>query len=164
MTDTPPDTPSTPLDTISGDRACASCGFNLFGQPITRESHYGLIIARCPECGSVAALQEYPALGKWTRRWTGALAGLWLVLLVAIFAGMTMTSFGLTVGSIEVLADDASIAEHGDAFLALLRANQSDAAKLEDLLLTSTSTAGDLDEQFERMKTSCRACHERYRN
>src|SRR5262249_5687552 len=59
------------------------CGHNLFGQPIVRERHYGLIIARCPECGTVSPLQEYPTLGPWATRIGMILTGLWLLLVVA---------------------------------------------------------------------------------
>jgi len=105
-------TPASPareevLSTIVGDRACAACGFNLHGQHVFREPHYGLIAARCPECGTLAALQEYPALGKWSRRWALVLAALWAVVLLAVFAGNTMTAFGMTIGSVETASDDA---------------------------------------------------------
>jgi hypothetical protein len=58
---------------IVGSRACHDCGYCLEGQPIVREEHYGMLIARCPECGTVAALQEYPSLSGWGRR-LGALS------------------------------------------------------------------------------------------
>lgn len=84
------------LGVISGDRACINCGFNLYGQPIVREPHYGLIIARCPECGTPAALQEYPLLGRWARRFAALITMLWLgvllVLLVITLAGTTATA------------------------------------------------------------------------
>ena len=49
---------------IQGDRVCIACGFNLCGQRIVREPRYNLLIARCPECGQAATLQEYPLLGR----------------------------------------------------------------------------------------------------
>ena len=51
--------PETRVDVLSGDRCCARCGFNLYGQTIIREPHYGLLMVRCPECGTAAAMQEY---------------------------------------------------------------------------------------------------------
>jgi len=63
------------------------CGFNLHGQPIVREAHYGLVMVRCPECAQVAALQEYPSLGKWAGRLAGAGALLWLVIVLAAIIG-----------------------------------------------------------------------------
>lgn len=86
------------VSTIVGDRLCIQCGFNLTGQPVTKEPRYGLFIARCPECGSVASLQEYPVLGKWANRWAALAAALWLAILIAAsfaFAGIvTGTSYG----------------------------------------------------------------------
>ncbi len=60
--------PETPVSVIEGDRLCAGCAYNLRGQTVVREHHYGLFIARCPECGTPAALQEYPLLGRWPGR------------------------------------------------------------------------------------------------
>ncbi|MFG0306583.1 MAG: hypothetical protein ACF8Q5_10280 [Phycisphaerales bacterium JB040] len=74
------------LGQIQTDRACVGCGFNLFGQTIVRDEHYGLPIARCPECGRVCALQEYPGLGAWARRWGALLGAAWLLVAVGLFA------------------------------------------------------------------------------
>lgn len=82
------------VSTMLADRACTGCGFNLIGQPIVRERHYGLLIARCPECGTVAALQEYPALGRWANRWAALLAGLWFLFITA----GTMAVAGMITG------------------------------------------------------------------
>lgn len=66
------------LAQLSGDRMCAKCAFNLNGQTVVREPHYGMLIVRCPECGAAAALQEYPLLGRWASRLGYIVAGLWL--------------------------------------------------------------------------------------
>ena len=58
----------TPVAVIEGDRLCTGCSYNLRGQTVVKEPHYGLAIARCPECGTPAALQEYPLLGRWPGR------------------------------------------------------------------------------------------------
>lgn len=85
--------------TLQGDRACTGCGFNLLGQPIVREGHYGLLIARCPECGAVAPLTEYPSISKWSRRIVGVVAALWLVALIAVTVGAGSALFGMTIVS-----------------------------------------------------------------
>lgn len=90
--------------TIGADRPCARCGFNLFGQAVVREPHYGLVAARCPECGQLAALQEYPALGRWAGRWAGLLAALWLLVLL----GAMFVQFGPTYGLTFVVIDIAT--------------------------------------------------------
>jgi len=84
----------TRIDVLSGDRCCASCGFNLFGQTIIREPHYGLIMVRCPECGHAAALQEYPTLARMTGRLRSTMAASWVA---AILAGFAITG-GLIYG------------------------------------------------------------------
>lgn len=110
----PPPTPSipstnsspSPVGTSTGhqirtDRPCACCGFNLFGQTIVREPHYGLIAARCPECGQLAALQEYPALGKWADRWAKALAALWIWFLLTMLAAHLGPMLGFSYSILE---------------------------------------------------------------
>jgi len=84
--ETPTTAPTQRVALLTGDRLCAACGFNLHGQSIVREPHYGMLIVRCPECSSVAALQEYPTLGRWAGRWAGVLAGLWLLVLLGAWA------------------------------------------------------------------------------
>lgn len=96
-------TPSTraaeTLGHIQADRPCVRCGFNLFGQPIARDPHYQLPIARCPECGQVAALQEYPGLGVWVRRWSAMISAVWLLLAVIYFV-FTLVMVTAPVGAI----------------------------------------------------------------
>ena len=77
-------------DQIRADRACAGCGFNLYGQSVTKEAHYGLAIARCPECGTVAALQQYPAMTHWVNRFRLILGAIYIFLLLSVFAGSTI--------------------------------------------------------------------------
>lgn len=89
------------VSTVVGDRLCVKCGFNLFGQTIVREPRYGLLIVRCPECATVAALQEYPLLGKWANRWASTLAGLWFFVLLMWLVGFSGAGFGLTMGGLE---------------------------------------------------------------
>lgn len=71
---------------ILGDRVCSACGFNLHGQHIVREAHYGMLIVRCPECSTVAAMEEYPSLGKWARRLSVASAVLVIAGALVLFA------------------------------------------------------------------------------
>jgi hypothetical protein len=92
------------VSTLAGDRPCTGCGYNLVGQPVVRESRYQMLIARCPECGQVASLQEYPLLGRWVGRWTMLLAAGWFlaVLLLAAATG------GLLYGLSTAVAQSAS--------------------------------------------------------
>ena len=84
---------------IRADRACVGCGFNLFGQSIVKEEHYGLGICRCPECGTVAALQSYPVMSHWVNRFRVLIAAIWIVLLLAFFAGNIGVISGLTAAA-----------------------------------------------------------------
>lgn len=91
---------------IRTDRPCARCGFNLFGQTIVREPHYGLVAARCPECGQLAALQEYPALGKWADRWAKLIAAAWVVALLGAAAAQFAPTFGMLIASVEIASEN----------------------------------------------------------
>jgi len=100
----PANAPAT-LGLIGADRPCATCGFNLHGQTITREPHYDLPIARCPECGTVAALQEYPALNRWAARLAALLAAAWLAALILLFTATTFFTTLQTIGFIQAASD-----------------------------------------------------------
>jgi hypothetical protein len=89
------------LGLVTGDRLCVECGYNLVNQPILREPHYDLVIVRCPECGAVASVQEYPLLGRWAARWGALLATLWLIFLVAAWPGTSGVLLGWSVGAAE---------------------------------------------------------------
>jgi hypothetical protein len=82
---------------LVGDRLCIRCGFNLTGQMVLREGHYQMLIVRCPECATVAALQEYPALGRWANRWAALLAGLWLLVVIALLLATAGATLGFTI-------------------------------------------------------------------
>lgn len=95
-------------DQIRADRACIGCGFNLYGQSVVREPHYNLAIARCPECGEVAALQSYPVMTHWVNRFRALIAGVWVVALIIIFFIQVSLSgtyaFGMSTGAAQILA------------------------------------------------------------
>jgi hypothetical protein len=71
---------------LVGDRLCLGCGYNLVGQPIVRETTYDMLVVRCPECATLASLQEYPLLGPWARRLGMAMACAWLVAILGLLA------------------------------------------------------------------------------
>jgi hypothetical protein len=89
---------------VTGDRLCTCCGYNLIGQQVVREEHYSMLIVRCPECATVASVQEYPLLGGWAVRWGVILAILWCIFLV----GMWPASSGIIGGMSMVITDEAS--------------------------------------------------------
>jgi hypothetical protein len=86
------------VSVVLGDRVCIRCGFNLHGQTIVRERHYAMLAVRCPECSTIAPLQEYPTLGPWAHRFGLVLAAAWLgcILVMAFFTWLTF--FGAAEG------------------------------------------------------------------
>ena len=86
------------VSVLAADRACTRCAFNLIGQSVVRESHYGLLIIRCPECGTVASLQEYPLLSRWANRWAALLAALWFLAITAGTLAIAGVIMGFTFG------------------------------------------------------------------
>jgi hypothetical protein len=96
------------VSVLVGDRLCTTCGYNLTGQHVLREPHYHMLIVRCPECATVASLQEYPLLGRWANRWAAILAAVCLVLLLGLWIGSGAMLFGFAVGTAEFAADDYS--------------------------------------------------------
>jgi hypothetical protein len=86
------------ISTLVGDRLCIKCGYNLTGQPVLREPHYEMLIVRCPECGTVASMQEYPLLGRWAGRWAAVAAALWFLLGFALLLASAGILLGITSG------------------------------------------------------------------
>ncbi|MBT8487003.1 MAG: hypothetical protein KJO43_15605 [Phycisphaerae bacterium] len=87
------------LSIIATDRLCRRCGYNLVGQGVSREPHYGLLVARCPECGQVADVLEYPTLGRWAARCTTLLIAFWFIALVGMLfpTGAATIAFPLAI-------------------------------------------------------------------
>jgi hypothetical protein len=93
------------VSVLVGDRLCTGCGYNLTGQPVLREPHYQMLIVRCPECATVASVQEYPLLGRWANRWAAVLAGFWMLIVVALWGGSAAAIFGMSVASAEIACE-----------------------------------------------------------
>ncbi len=91
---------------VNADRLCTTCGYNLIGQMVLRESHYKLLIVRCPECGTIASVQEYPLLGRWANRWGIMLAVLWFIFLLGMWPGSAGMIMGWSVGAGEEAASN----------------------------------------------------------
>jgi hypothetical protein len=89
------------VSTLVGDRLCIGCGYNLSGQAVLRESIYNMLIVRCPECGIVASVQEYPLLGRWANRWAFVFAAVWFITLLIFLMATAGILFGVSQTSIE---------------------------------------------------------------
>ena len=68
------------VSTISADRYCESCGYNLRGQHVRRDDRTQLYMVRCPECHTFThANQPGKRWEPWLQRLTIVLTILWLV-------------------------------------------------------------------------------------
>lgn len=127
---TPPTQPPSPqrVSVLIGDRFCATCGFNLVGQTVVREPHYHMLMVRCPECGTAAAMQEYPMLGRWANRWARVLAVLLVLVLTAFTIGASFACWGVSMppvyAMVQPLADRLG-EEHVKWQIAALEAAQA---------------------------------------
>jgi len=89
-----------PRETVSGDRVCMQCLHPLAGSAIVREPETGLLYCRCVECGTAAALLEYPTIAPWVRRMKSvAVAVFMTAAAIAILAGIGLGVLMPTVAS-----------------------------------------------------------------
>lgn len=93
-----------PVSLIEGDRLCVTCAYNLRGQPVYKEAHYGLYLARCPECATPAAIQEYPMLGRWPGR-IRVMVALAYAIFAMLLIGMNVLFLG---GMTAILAEEGA--------------------------------------------------------
>ncbi len=94
---------------VEGTRPCLRCGHDLHGQSIVVESEHGLLIARCSECGTVAAMSEYPVLGVWGRRLGAALMTVMLGLLIPLALLSALVVLGVSTVMFDQRIDDARL-------------------------------------------------------
>lgn len=93
------------LGIVECDRFCTHCGYNLAGQTIVREPHYRMLVIRCAECGTIASVQEYPTLGRWSRAWSLILAALWALFVLSLLASGAAALAGMSYAVGEVSAE-----------------------------------------------------------
>jgi hypothetical protein len=105
---------------VRGHRRCIHCGYGLTGQPVLRDEAYGLMLARCPECGRMACFEQESLLGRSGRFAAAGLAILWIATLAATW----LAGGSATAGFAEVTGWLAS-----DRYQSALRAEFSQAAE-----------------------------------
>jgi len=93
---------SQPHRLITGDRSCVQCGYNLIGQAITQEPHYSLFVVRCPECGKVIPVHEYPAFTRSWRRIGAVVTVIWMLFLLALLPASSGSLTGMCITIAEV--------------------------------------------------------------
>jgi hypothetical protein len=120
MIETPVEQPAMPLPPLQRhqqleiDTFCTTCGYNLHGQPVTRDPQLGLFVCRCPECG-----QHHPAgvgvtaASVWSARLATALLALWVAIVVNAFIWISIGLGALTVSHIEMFTWTKLIAPDG---------------------------------------------------
>jgi len=114
---------------ITADRLCTHCGYNLVGQPIVRESKYGLLVTRCSECGTYSAPTEYPSLAAGLARLTMLFAAAWLLIISAAVLLTGLALFGLSQFVAWSMLEPARQLAQGE-FQASILAAGGDASKL----------------------------------
>jgi hypothetical protein len=77
----------TPRETVAGDRVCMQCLHPLAGSSIVREPETGLLYCRCVECGTAAALLEYPTITPWIRRMKSVAAAFFVTVTILATLG-----------------------------------------------------------------------------
>jgi hypothetical protein len=96
------------------DTFCTGCGYNLHGQPVTRDMNLGIFVCRCPECG-----QHHPAgvgvtaASVWMSRAATALLALWVLIVLNAFFWICIALGAITVSHIEMVTTTKMIAPDG---------------------------------------------------
>ncbi|MEM8834561.1 MAG: hypothetical protein AAGD00_01960 [Planctomycetota bacterium] len=154
------------LRQITERRPCLSCGYDLRGQPVWQEEHYGWYITRCTECGFVSPMGSFDMTAKILRVTAGRAAGGWILSLLVLWAAMGGVSFAMSQWGMQSLAISGQQAMAGFAILwmivvsfiggALICALSPDARTprfmwmgLPALAVTMLWWAGTLSYQFE---------------
>jgi hypothetical protein len=79
---------------LDADRLCSRCAHQLAGQTVYRDQRLNLLFLRCPECGTAAAVTEFPIAGRWMRRFGAAVIALMLILGFALLVADVAASTG----------------------------------------------------------------------
>jgi hypothetical protein len=95
-----------PRETVSGDRVCMQCLHPLAGSAVVREPATGLLYCRCVECGTAAALLEYPTITPWIRRMKSVAAAFFVTM--ALLATLAAVGIGGLFPTIATEAADES--------------------------------------------------------
>ena len=99
---------------LETDTFCTTCGYNLHGQPVTRDPQLGLFVCRCPECGAHhPAGVGVTAASAWTARLATALLALWVLIVINAFLWICIGLGALTVSHIEIFTWSKLIAPDG---------------------------------------------------
>lgn len=100
--------PARPLDRyaqMETDVFCEGCGYNLHGQPVSRDERLGLMICRCPECARFhPAGHGTAATSLWMSRLASWLLMLWVLTVLTVTAFVVIGLGAMQVISVEALS------------------------------------------------------------
>ncbi|MEM6260501.1 MAG: hypothetical protein AAGI37_19675 [Planctomycetota bacterium] len=86
------------------DRFCSACGYNLRQQPVRREPTTGLLLCKCPECGSFEpANQAMTRQRSWFAQLVYLLWLVWIAVLGTALAGAISATINLSHDTGEML-------------------------------------------------------------
>lgn len=106
------------LRQITERRPCLSCGYDLRGQPVWREEHYGWYITRCTECGFVSPMGSFDMTAKILRVSAGRAAGFWFIFNLILWTTMGGIMFAMSrTGMVALASGGGATALAGFAIL-----------------------------------------------
>ncbi len=93
-----------PVACIDLDRFCGNCGYNLRTLPVCRDERTGIPVVRCTECGRFQSANDAStALRPWLDRLTLFVLGIWVLLLVAVFANLCLAEGAVSYANLDEL-------------------------------------------------------------
>ena len=96
------------------DTFCTGCGYNLHGQPVTRDVSLGIFVCRCPECGQFhPAGIGVTASSTWMSRLAAVMLTLWVLIIANAFFWGCIALGALSVMHVEMLTTTRMIAPDG---------------------------------------------------
>lgn len=102
------------------DAFCETCAYNLRGQEVWKDERLGLLICRCPECGThQPANQSLPSKRLWVKWFTPAVLIVWITIVFGMHAA-AMGIIGATWGGATEVVYHAAQGFGGEDALLLL--------------------------------------------
>jgi prepilin signal peptidase PulO-like enzyme (type II secretory pathway) len=99
---------------IEVDTFCVECGYNLHGQPVTRDERLGIFVCRCPECGRFhPAGTGTTATSTWMSRLGTALLVLWVLFVLHAIFWICMGLGAVQVVHLETFSYSKMVANDG---------------------------------------------------
>ncbi len=89
---------------LETDRFCDHCGYNLHSQAVRRDARTGLLLCRCPECGSFHSARDGVTVGRIWRQRFGTLAlFMWVLSVLGMTLILGLAQFGIIISTLEEL-------------------------------------------------------------